>query len=49
MNPSSVSYKRHSFPPQIIAHAVWLYFRFPVNLRLVDEMLLDRGIGLSYR
>jgi putative transposase len=43
-----VSYKRHRFPPQIIAHAVWLYFRFPLSLRLVEEMLLDRGIVVSY-
>ena len=35
-----VSYKRHRFPPEIIAHAVWLYFRFPLSLRLVEEMLL---------
>ena len=48
MNPSPVSYKRHRFPPQIIAHAVWLYFRFPLSLRLVEEMLLERGIVLSY-
>jgi len=46
--PSSVSYKRHRFPPQIIAHAVWLYFRFPLSLRLVEEMLLERGIVVSY-
>jgi putative transposase len=32
-----VSYKRHRFPPEIIAHAVWLYFRFPLSLRLIDE------------
>jgi putative transposase len=43
-----VSYKRHRFPPQIIAHAVWLYFRFPLSLRLVEEMLLERGIVMSY-
>ncbi|MDF2811811.1 MAG: transposase, partial [Microvirga sp.] len=33
-----VSYKRHRFPPEIIAQAVWLYFRFPLSLRLVEEM-----------
>jgi len=44
----AVSYKRHRFPPQIIAHAVWLYFRFPLSLRLVEEMLLERGIVISY-
>jgi putative transposase len=43
-----VSYKRHRFPPQIIAHAVWLYFRFPLSLRLVEEMLLERGMVVSY-
>jgi putative transposase len=43
-----VSYKRHRFPPQIIAHAVWLYFRFPLSLRLVEEMLLESGIVVSY-
>jgi putative transposase len=43
-----MSYKRHRFPPQIIAHAVWLYFRFPLSLRLVEEMLLERGIVVSY-
>ncbi len=43
-----VSYKRHRFPPEIIAHALWLYFRFPLSLRLVEEMLLERGILVSY-
>jgi putative transposase len=43
-----VSYKRHRFPPQIIAHAVWLYYRFPLSLRLVEEMLLERGVLASY-
>ena len=49
MTSPSVSYKRHRFPPAIIAHAVWLYFRFPLSLRLVEEMLLERGgIVVSY-
>jgi len=43
-----VSYKRHRFPSQIIAHAVWLYVRFPLSLRLVEEMLLEWGIVVSY-
>jgi putative transposase len=42
------SYKRHRFPPEIIAYAVWLYFRFPLSLRLIEEMLLERGIVVSY-
>ena len=48
MNPSIVSYKNHRFPPQVIAHAVWLYCGFPLSLRLVEEMLLERGIDVSY-
>lgn len=43
-----VSYKRHRFPPSVIAHVVWLYFRFPLSLRLVQEMLMERGIAVSY-
>lgn len=48
MSLPCVSYKRHRFPPAIIAHAVWLYFRFSLSLRLVEEMLLERGICVSY-
>jgi putative transposase len=46
--PKPVSYKRHRSPPEIIARAVWLYFRFPLSLRLVEEMLLERSIIVSY-
>jgi putative transposase len=48
MSQVPVSYKPHRFPPPVIAHAVWLYFRFPLSLRLVEEMLLERGIVVSY-
>jgi putative transposase len=48
MIAKSVSYKRHRFPPEIIARTVWLYFRFPLSLRLVEEMRLERGIVVSY-
>jgi putative transposase len=48
MKSSAVSYKRHRFPQQIISNTVWLYFRFPLSLRLVEEMLLERGIVVSY-
>ncbi len=44
----AVSYKRHRFPPSVIAHAMWLNFRFPLSLRLVEEMLFERGIVVSY-
>jgi putative transposase len=41
-------YRRHRFPPEVISHAVWLYFRFPLSLRMVEEMLAARGICVSY-
>jgi hypothetical protein len=47
MNLLAASYKRHRFPSQIITHAVWLYFQFPLSLRLFEEMLLERGIVVS--
>jgi putative transposase len=37
-------YRRHRFPPEVISYAVWLYFRFPLSLRVVEEMLAARGI-----
>lgn len=48
MSAPTISYKNHRFPPQVIAHAVWLYFGFPLSLRQVEEMLLERGIVVSY-
>ncbi len=48
MSAPTISYKNHRFPPQIIARTVWLYFRFPLSLRLVEEMLLERGIVVSH-
>ena len=38
----------HRFPPAIISHAVWLYFRFPLGLRMVEEMLAARGVIVSH-
>ena len=43
-----ISYKRHRFPPTVIQHAVWLYFRFTLSLRDVEEMLAHRGVDVSY-
>ena len=43
-----LSFKRHRFPADVIRHAVWLYFRFSLSLRDVEEMLAARGIELSY-
>jgi putative transposase len=45
---SNISYRRHRFPPEIIQHAVWLYFRFPLSYRNVEDLLAERGIDLSY-
>jgi putative transposase len=41
-------YKRHRYPTEIIAHAVWLYFRFSLSYRDVEELLAARGILVSY-
>ncbi len=43
-----ISYSRHRFPGSIIQHAVWLYFRFPLSFRDVEDMLTERGIDVSY-
>src|SRR5215217_955911 len=41
-------YAGHRFPVEVISHAVWLYFRFPLGLRRVEEMLAVRGIVVSH-
>ena len=43
-----ISYKRHRFPPEVIRQAVWLYFKFTLSLRDVEEVLAERGIDVSY-
>ena len=40
-------YRRHRFPSEVISYAVWLYFRFPLSLRMVEEMLAARGICVT--
>jgi putative transposase len=42
-------YDRHRFPSEIIAHAVWLYFCFPLSLRMVEDLLAARGITVSHQ
>ena len=42
------SYKGHRYPGEIINHCVWLYFRFPLSFREVAEMMLERGVVVSY-
>ena len=41
-------YAGHRFPPELISYTVWLYFRFPLSLRMVEEMLAFRGIEVSH-
>src|SRR6266853_717185 len=43
-----LSYRRHRFPPPIIQHAIWLYLRFTLSYRDVEELLAERGLDLSY-
>lgn len=43
-----ISYKGYRFPPDVISYAVWLSYRFPLSLRMVEEMLAARGIGVTY-
>ena len=45
---SRPSYKRHRFPPEIIAYAVWLYYRFALSFRDVEELLASKGVIVSY-
>ncbi|MCF1465156.1 IS6 family transposase, partial [Agrobacterium vitis] len=42
-------YRRHRFPAEVIAHAVWLYLRFPLSLRMVEDLLAARGITVSHQ
>ena len=42
------TYAGYRFPAEVISHAVWLYFRFPLSLRMVDELLAARGIAVSH-
>ncbi|MFC7738286.1 IS6 family transposase [Roseomonas sp. GCM10028921] len=49
VSPAAKSpYSGYRFPAEVISHAAWLYFRFPLSLRMVEEMLAARGIILSH-
>jgi putative transposase len=43
-----ISYDRHRFPPEVIRHAIWLYVRFTLSYRDVEELLAERGLDVSY-
>src|SRR5215472_16541737 len=48
MTSARARYAGYRFPSEIISHAVWLYFRFPLGLRMVEELLAARGIIVSH-
>ena len=43
-----LSYRRHRFPPVVIQHAVWVYLRFTLSYRDVEDLLAERGLDVSY-
>jgi len=43
-----LSYRRHRFPPAVIQHAIWLYLRFTLGYRDVEDLLVERGLEISY-
>lgn len=48
MPPPINRYKRHRFPAEIISRYVWLYFRFCLNYRDIEELMLERGVIVTY-
>ncbi|WP_149831341.1 IS6 family transposase, partial [Streptomyces tailanensis] len=48
MGSVSLSYKGHRYPVEVISRCVWLYHRFPLSFREVEELMLERGIVVSY-
>ncbi len=48
MNKATSVYKRHRLPPEIIQYAVWLYHRFNLSQRDIEDLLAERGITVSY-
>jgi putative transposase len=47
-NPGMITYKRHRFLPAKISYAVWLYHRFNLSHRDIEDLLAERGIAVSY-
>ncbi len=48
MNTPATLYRRHRFPAEIISHCVWLYFRFCLSYRDIEEMMAVRRVGVTY-
>ncbi len=49
MNQTNPAYRSFRFPPEIISHAVWLYHRFCLSYRDVEDLFAERGIVVSYK
>lgn len=47
--PHPAHFRRHRFPAEIIAHAAWLYYRFPLSFRDIEDLLAERGIKVSFQ
>ena len=45
---ATIAYARHQFPPDVTRHAVWLYLRFTLNYRDIEDLLAERGLDISY-
>jgi transposase-like protein len=45
---TTTSFARHQFPPAIVRHTVWLYLRFTLSYRDVEDLLAERGLDVSY-
>ncbi|MGI8969162.1 MAG: hypothetical protein ACR2HB_00410 [Dehalococcoidia bacterium] len=45
---ASISYARHQFPPAVVQHAIWLYLRFSLSYRDIEDLLAERGIEIIY-
>src|SRR6202049_231363 len=48
MGMTQLSYRPHRFPPSVIQHAIWLYLRFTLSCRDVEDLLAERGLDVSY-
>jgi len=48
-NACSPLYRRHRFPAEVIAEAVWLYFRFPLSFRMVEDVLAYKGVIVTHK
>jgi putative transposase len=48
VSSSSSLYRRHRFPGEIISYCVWLYYRFSLSYRDIEELMAQRGVRVSY-